>query len=114
MDNIGPAEFHSRKFNPAQLNYPITQKELLAIYDSMRYFDQKIRNFRFVVLTDHKPLVNFMTNMQKLQELRRWQQEMSQYDFEIQYLEGVKNTLADALSRMYNNPLHPIPSNHCV
>ena len=34
MDQIRPAEFHSKKFNPAQLNYPTLQKELLAIYES--------------------------------------------------------------------------------
>ena len=50
--------------------------------------------------------MSYMTNTQQSQKLRRWQQEMSQYDFDIQHIQGAENYLADALSRMYKNPDH--------
>ena len=33
-----PIAFHSRKFNPAELNYDIYDKEMLAIVDSLEHY----------------------------------------------------------------------------
>jgi len=61
---IRPAEFHSRKLNPTQFHYPTIQKELFAIYDSIKHFQNVLSGHSFVVLIDHRPLLNFMSQQQ--------------------------------------------------
>jgi len=58
---IRPAVFHSRCLNKGQTNYTTTDKELLAIVDSLRHFRSELQDHKVIVLTDHKPLVTFMT-----------------------------------------------------
>ena len=37
-DTCHPAVFHSRKFTPAQTNYPTHEQELLAVTDALRTY----------------------------------------------------------------------------
>jgi len=64
---IRPAAFHSRCLNKGQTNYTTTDKELLAIVDSLRHFRGELQGHKVIVLTDHKPLVTFMTTWQDKQ-----------------------------------------------
>jgi len=59
VSEIWPAAFHSRKFNSVQLNYLTFDKELLAIVDALEQFRPVLSGCRFMILTDHKPLVAF-------------------------------------------------------
>jgi len=59
VSEIRPAAFHSRKFNSAQSNYATFDKELLAIVDPLEHFPPVLSGCRFMILTDHKPLVAF-------------------------------------------------------
>jgi len=60
LGSIRPCRFHSRKFSPVQLKYPSYQKELLAIVDSLKYFEAQLRDHKFTVLTDNQPLLSFL------------------------------------------------------
>ena len=48
--------FFSRKFRPAQQKYSAYDRELLAIYEAVRYFRHTLEAQHFTILTDHKPL----------------------------------------------------------
>ena len=50
---IRPARFYSEKFNKVQMNYVITQKELLVIVDSVRHFRGVLQEQLVTILTDH-------------------------------------------------------------
>lgn len=52
-----PLAFFSKKPNTVQRNYSAYDKELLAIYAAIRYFRHFLEGRRFVIKTDHKPLV---------------------------------------------------------
>jgi hypothetical protein len=104
LDSIRPACFHSRKFNPAQLRYPTFQKELLAIIDSLHFFEAQLRGNKFVILTDHKPLLTFTQRTPDSQKLRRWQDFLMTFDCHIEHTAGKDNHIADALSRMHKYP----------
>jgi len=54
-----PADFYSRKFNPAQENYSTFDKELLTIVDALEHFRSELTGYSFIILRDHKPLVSF-------------------------------------------------------
>jgi len=64
---IRPAAFHSRCLNKDQTNYITTDKELLAIVDSLRHFRGELQGYKVIVLTDHQPQVTFMTTWQDKQ-----------------------------------------------
>ena len=57
LELLRPARFYSKKLNPAQLNYSIKNKELLAIIVVVRFFDLQLRGIKFTILTDHNLLV---------------------------------------------------------
>jgi len=73
LESIRPCGFHSRKFSPAQVKYSIYQKELLAIVDSLKFFEAQHGDHKFTVLTDHQPLLSFLRPRQTSQKLARWQ-----------------------------------------
>ncbi|KAF4313673.1 hypothetical protein GTA08_BOTSDO01443 [Botryosphaeria dothidea] len=59
-DNDGflrPVAFFSKKNLPAECNYPIYDKELLAVVKCLRQWDAELRGLhQFKILTDHKNL----------------------------------------------------------
>ena len=48
--------FESRKLSPAELNYPVHEKELLAIVHTLRLWKTYLEGQRFTVITDHASL----------------------------------------------------------
>lgn len=51
-----PIAFHSRRLKSAEQNYSATDREMLAIVDSLRQFRHYIQGLEFTVRTDHAPL----------------------------------------------------------
>jgi hypothetical protein len=94
-----PAGFHSRALNSSEKNYPTHDKEMLAIVDTTKKFSQQLLGRRFEALTDHAPLVYWKTQRDLSPRQIRWNETLSQYDFDIRYIPGVSNSAADALSR---------------
>ena len=52
-----PLAFFSEKLLPPQLKYSAFDRELLAIYLSIKYFRHYLEGRAFAVYTDHKPLI---------------------------------------------------------
>ena len=61
-DLIKPAGFSSKKFNPAQQRYSTFDKEFLAMAQGLVSFQSQLQGSRFIILTDHKPLVTVHMN----------------------------------------------------
>ena len=101
LDRIKPARIHSRKFNPVQLSYPTLQNELLAIINSLKFFEAQVRGTKFAILTDHKPLETVMTRSKESQKLRRWEEFLVSFDQTIVPTASEENVIADAISRNY-------------
>jgi hypothetical protein len=95
-----PCAFFSKKLSPAECNYEIYDKEMLAIVRSLEEWESELRGVQgFEVLSDHKNLEYFMT-VQKLTERQiRWSLILSRFNFKIRHIDGKDNILADALSR---------------
>ncbi|UYV65013.1 hypothetical protein LAZ67_3002817 [Cordylochernes scorpioides] len=101
-NNWKPIAFFSKKLNPAQCNYSTYDRELLAIYLSIKFFKHLLEAREFTILTDHKPLIyafkqkNEKASPKQLRHL----QYISQFTTDIKYIKGTDNIVADALSRV--------------
>jgi len=64
--------------------------ELLAIVQAFHEWKRYTRGSLkpVQVLTDHKNLVTFMTTKEPSERQARWMQELSQYNFKIEYRPG--------------------------
>ena len=98
---LHPIAYHSRKFSPAELNYDVHDKELLAIVDAFKQWKVYLEGTRkeTQVYSDHKNLLTFTTTKVLNRRQVRWAEELASYRFKIHYRKGSENGKADALSR---------------
>ncbi|OBT70641.1 hypothetical protein VF21_10648 [Pseudogymnoascus sp. 05NY08] len=93
--------YYSRKLSPAELNYDIYDKELLAIivaFEQWRVY-LKGSTYPVQVWTDHKNLIYFTTTKVLNRRQVCWAETLAAYNFTITYRKGSENVRADALSR---------------
>jgi hypothetical protein len=70
---LHPVAFFSRKNSPAECNYPIHDKELLAVIRCLEQWDAELRSVpSFEVWTDHKNLEYFQKKRQLSERQVRW------------------------------------------
>ncbi|KAJ6436365.1 retrovirus polyprotein [Purpureocillium lavendulum] len=102
-----PVAFFSKKCTPAECNYPIHDKELLAIMRCLEHWDAELRSVEsFTVLTDHLNL-RYFTKKQPLSERQaRWAEMLSRYNFTIVHRPGKDAAVPDALSRREQDMPH--------
>jgi len=95
-----PVAYDSMTFKGPELNYPIHEKELLAIMHTLRKWKVNLLGSEFFVYTNHKTLLNF--NRQKDMSRRQlwWMEELSIYNCQFVYVKGEDNSVADVLSRL--------------
>jgi len=97
---IHPVRFVSRKLSPAELNYDVYDKEMLAIVFSL----QKNRHYlqgaehKTMIYSDHQNLSYFSSAILLNRRQARWVEELKQYNFLILYRKGSANLKADILS----------------
>jgi RNase H-like domain found in reverse transcriptase/Reverse transcriptase (RNA-dependent DNA polymerase)/Integrase zinc binding domain/Retroviral aspartyl protease/Integrase core domain/Chromo (CHRromatin Organisation MOdifier) domain len=106
---LQPIAFMSKKMLDAETRYPVHEQELLAIIHSLSTWRHYLHGAQFTVrvMTDHKSLQHFKTQPQLSARQTRWLDVIADYDFEIEYIEGKTNVVADGLSR---RPDHQVSS----
>ena len=95
-----PVAFDSMTFKGAELNYPVHEKEMLAIIRALKKWRADLIGVPFLIYTDHKTLENFQQQRELSRRQARWMEFLSQYDGKIVYVKGDDNSVADALSRI--------------
>ena len=96
-----PVAFFSHCLNTTERNYPVHERELLAIVLALRVWRHFLygSSFQVVCQTDHRPLQHFMTQSSLSARQVRWQQFLSEYSLMVKYLQGDVSNFADGLSR---------------
>jgi len=84
---LHPVAFHSRKFQPTEINYEIHDKELLAIVDAFKQWRRYCQGatHQVQVLSDHHNLEYFTTTKVLNRRQVRWAPELAGIDFKIFY-----------------------------
>ena len=98
-----PVAYLSRSMTPAEQNYEIHDKELLAIIVALNEWRAELeglqRSDQFLIFSDHQALQYFMTTKQLNARQARWAEFLSRFHFLIKYRTGKTNICADALTR---------------
>ena len=103
-DNNGklhPIAFYSHKLSGAELNYPIYDKEFLAIFNAFKEFRHYLKGslHQVKVYTDHKNITYFATTQNLSGKQLRYAEYLAEFDYVIIHRKGSENGRADAISR---------------
>uniref|UniRef100_A0A8D3E3V3 Gypsy retrotransposon integrase-like protein 1 n=1 Tax=Scophthalmus maximus TaxID=52904 RepID=A0A8D3E3V3_SCOMX len=95
--------FFSRRLSPAERNYDIGNRELLAVKLALEEWRHWLEGTRdpFLVWTDHKNLEYIQTAKRLNSRQARWSLFFTRFNFTLSYQPGSRNTKPDALSRQF-------------
>ncbi|SGZ32086.1 BQ5605_C043g12069 [Microbotryum silenes-dioicae] len=102
-----PIAYWSRQYIPAEHNYPTHEQELLAIVEALKEWRIDLLGGHFHILTDHSTLEHFQTQRTVLScRQARWLDTLAKFDYDLRYLPGEDNIVADTMSRYsFTDPL---------
>ena len=101
--HIHPVAFLSRRFSPAEANYDVGNRELLAIHAALTEWRLWLEGTQHPILiwTDHKNLTYIRDAKRLGPRQARWALFFSRFDFTLTYCPGSKNIRTDALSLLF-------------
>ena len=99
----------SKTLTATQRNYSQIQREALAIVFALKKFHHFIYGRKFILVTDHKPLLALFGPNKAIpalaaNRLASWALMLSQYEYTVEYRKSSQHGNADSLSR---NPVGP-------
>ncbi|KIM51663.1 hypothetical protein SCLCIDRAFT_33278 [Scleroderma citrinum Foug A] len=96
-----PVAYMSHSMTPPEQNYPIHNKEMLAIIkatEAWRHY-LKATPYAFEIHMDHNNLLYFTKSQNLSKRQARWQQWMMRFSYQLIYKKGSQMHIADPLSR---------------
>ena len=94
-----PVAYFSKKLNPVESNYPIHDKEMLAIIRCIREWRTELVEQHFEVWSDHHNLAYFRKKQYLGKRQVRWAYELNDFSFDIIHKPSKEQIQSDALSR---------------
>ena len=104
-EKLHPCAFFSKRLSPAERNYSIGDRELLAVKMALEEWRHYLEGTElpFVVWTDHKNL-SYLHSAKRLNSRQaRWALFFGRFNFTITYRPGSRNVKPDALSRQFSS-----------
>lgn len=100
-----PIAFASKTLDKHQVRYSQVEKEGLSIIFGVKKFNQYLYGRKFVLITDHKPLLTIFNPAKHFptmtsNRLQHWAIVLMAYNFDIKYRSTGDHGNADALSRL--------------
>lgn len=107
---LRPVAYYSRKLSPAESNYPIHDKEMLAIVSCLTEWSPELQSVAkpFTVFSDHKNLSYFTTKQLLNERQVRYSEVLSRFNFQLQWRPGKHCERPDALSRRDDDRPHDL------
>ncbi|KAG1925678.1 retrotransposable element [Pimephales promelas] len=109
-DKLHPCAFFSHRLSPAERNYDIGNRELLAVKLALEEWRHWLEGsgVPFIVWTDHKNLEYIRTAKRLNSRQARWALFFGRFDFVLSYRPGSKNIKPDSLSRIFDPSERPV------
>jgi len=93
-----PIEFISKTLTKSEKKWSTYEKEAFAIFYALRKWEAHLRDVKFTLFTDHKNLTYLAKDPNA--KVMRWRLAVQDYDFDIAYIPGECNIVADGFSRL--------------
>ena len=90
--------FYSAKLNPMQQNYPVHEIKMLVEVKTMLQYKHLLLGARFKWIMDHKGLIYLLDQKNLSGQQACWVKNIGVFDFEVVYMPGSENMVADVLS----------------
>ena len=95
-----PIAYSSTAFSDTEQRYSTIERELLALRWGVKNFRSFLYGIKFIIHTDHKPLL-YLHNMScENSRLMRTLNDLEEYNYVIRYIPGSENQAADSMSRI--------------
>jgi transposase InsO family protein len=104
-DGEHPIAYASRTLEDRETRHAVIEKEALAICWGIHHFRHYLTGKKFMVQTDHQPLIALRRIKDLNMRLQKISLKLQGYQFDIEYRPGIKNQNADLLSRYPMLPL---------
>ena len=99
---LHPITYMSGLFKGSQINWATLTKEAYAIYVSVKKLDHYIQDAEVTLRSDHLPLKSFLQKNTMNTKVNNWAIDITSRcrNIQFEYIKGIKNTLADTMSRL--------------
>ena len=87
-------------FTGSQINWAYLTKEGYAINMSIKKLAYYLEDANVTLRSDHLPLKKFLAKNTLNSKVNNWVIEISPFRITFEYIKGIKNTLADTMSRL--------------
>jgi transposase InsO family protein len=91
--------YYSKTLSPAERNYCVTRRELLAVVKAMKHFRPYLYGQKFRLRSDHASLRWLCRRQEPSAQVARWLEILAEFTYELEHRAGNKHGNADALSR---------------
>jgi hypothetical protein len=84
---LHPVAYRSRKLKPAEINYDVHDKEMLAIVTAFKEWEHMLKSVadEITVYTNHKNLEYFATSKVLTRRQARWSEHHAEFNFKLIY-----------------------------
>jgi hypothetical protein len=98
----GVVAYFSKKFSPAQRNWPVHERELYGLIHALKKYRHYLLGSDVTFEGDHKPLQWIKTQKTLSPRQARWLELMEAFNWVFKYVPGKNLVVPDALSRQPN------------
>ena len=92
--------YYSKTLSPAERNYCVTRRELLAVVMAVKHFRPYLYGQTFLLRTDHASLQWLYRRKEPSHQVARWLEMLSEYSFQLRHRSGIHHGNADGMSRI--------------
>ena len=108
---VHPIMYMSGLCKESQLNSACLTKEAYAIYMSVKKLTYYLEDADITLRSDHLPLKKYLARNTLNLKVNSWAIEISPFRITFEYIKGIKNMLANTLSRLVDiNPTTQLES----
>ena len=91
--------YYSKTLSPAERNYCVTRRELVAVIKAMKHFRPYLYGQKFRLRTDHASLMWLCRRQEPSHQIARWLELLSEFNYTVEHRKGSHHGNADGLSR---------------